>query len=284
MSESNRTGFFRKTISLLTVGYNKGIILSRVTQNAMNIITRKIAGIRDALGTVVTSFEEIRATSESTSANTANIYSSMKEIIESSTAINTSIQKNVDEITHTTEESQTIQALFNSLEAKSNQVKEMTREIDDVAQQTNILAINASIEAARAGTAGKGFHIIAKEVRSLSVQTQEFANSITGTINEFNSGLKQVKGSFDGLIVLLDNFKDDLSATGRTFDQNKENLENSGYLLSEIKAGIAEQTEAMTDGLKSLEAVFSLLKDTDSISYSLGKAHGALDKLLDKKS
>ncbi len=284
MSEKNRIGFFRKTISLLTVGYHKGIVLSRVTQNALNIITRKIAGIRDSLGTVVTSFEEIRATSESTSANTANIYGSMKEIIESSNAINESIQKNVGEITHTTEESQKIHALFNSLEAKSNQVKEMTREIDDVAQQTNILAINASIEAARAGSAGKGFHIIAKEVRSLSVQTKEFANSITGTINEFNTGLKQVKEGFDGLIVLLDTFKDDLSATGRTFDQNKENLENSGYLLSEIKAGIAEQTEAMTDGLKSLEAVFALLKDTDSISNSLGKAHGALDKLLDKKA
>jgi len=276
--------FFRKTMSLLTIGYNKGIVLSRVTQSAINIIERKIMKIHNSLETIVSSFEEIRATSESTSANTENIYNSMNEIIETTSSVNSAIQKNVAEITHATEESQKLHGLFSSLEEKSSQVREMTQEIDDVAQQTNILAINASIEAARAGSAGKGFHIIAKEIRSLSVQTQEFANTISGSINDFNSGLNQVQYSFNDLIVLLENFQKDMLETSRDFDKSRKSLEDSGYLLAEIKAGVSEQTLAMTDGLKSLEEVFMLLKDANSISSALSRTHTSLDHLLNKKS
>ena len=157
MDNTKNSLFFRKTISLLTIGYNKGIVLSKVTKSAMDIIGRKISKIHNALETIVTSFEEIRATSQSTSVNAEKIYSSMNGIIESTSNVNNAIQKNVTEISQATKESQKIQYLFKSLEEQSSQVKNMTHEIDDVAQQTNILAINASIEAARAGSAGKGF-------------------------------------------------------------------------------------------------------------------------------
>ena len=284
MDNTKNSLFFRKTISLLTIGYNKGIVLSKVTKSAMDIIGRKISKIHNALETIVTSFEEIRATSQSTSVNAEKIYSSMNGIIESTSNVNNAIQKNVTEISQATKESQKIQYLFKSLEEQSSQVKNMTHEIDDVAQQTNILAINASIEAARAGSAGKGFHIIAKEIRSLSVQTQEFATNIESSINTFNKGLFQVQNNFNDLIVLLDNFQNDLVSTSNTFSENNKSLEGSGYMLAEIKAGIAEQTEAMTDGLNSLEDIFTLLKDTNSISTSLNKTHSALDQLLNKKS
>ena len=283
MSEKS-SSFFRKTMSLLTVGYNKGVVLSRVTQSAMNIIERKILRINNALETIVTSFEEIRATSESTSSNTENIYSSMNEIIDTTTAIDSSIKKNVEEINHAASESQKLHGLFRSLEDKSSQVREMTREIDDVAQQTNILAINASIEAARAGSAGKGFHIIAKEIRNLSTQTQEFANNINGSIGEFNTGLAKVQENFDSLIILFENFRKDMQDTSKDFDRSKKSLEESGYLLAEIRAAVTEQTEAMTDGLNSLEDVYGLLKDAGSISSALNRTHTALDQLLNKKS
>ncbi len=276
--------FFRKTISTLTIGYNKSVVLSRITNSAMSIIGRKIMNIHNSLEMIVTSFEEIRATSESTSQNAESIYSSMNNIIDSTSKINNAMQVNVNEISTAAEESKKIHKLFSSLDEQSNRVKEMTREIDDVAQQTNILAINASIEAARAGNAGKGFHIIAKEIRNLSQQTQEFATTIDGTINNFSSGLDQVQSSFNNLMLLLNNFQKDLVETSRTFNENNGSLESSGYLLAEIKMGISEQTEAITEGLRSLEEVFTLLKDTNSISTSLNKTHTALDNLLNKKS
>ena len=283
MENQNILSFFRKTITALTIGFNKGVVLSKITKSAMNIIGRKISRIHLSLETIVTSFEEIRATSESTSTNTSNIYANMHDIIKSTSDVNSAIQNNVKEIKVATDESQKIRSLFKELEDQSSQVKEMTREIDDVAQQTNILAINASIEAARAGNAGKGFHIIAKEIRSLSQQTQDFATKIDSNINSFSSGLDQVQQNFNDLIVLLDNFQKDLVSTSRTFDENNKSLDGSGHLIAEIRAGIEEQTEAITDGLKSLEDVFALLKDANTISSTLNNTHTALDSLLNKK-
>ena len=281
MAENN---FLRNTVSKLSIGFNKSVVLSKITDNAMSIITRKISQIRYSLETVVTSFEEIRATSQSTAGNTDNIYNSMNRIIVDTSEVNTAIQKNVEEISQAADESKKIKGLFSSLAEQSLLVKNMTREIDDVAQQTNILAINASIEAARAGSAGKGFHIIAKEIRNLSEKTQEFATDIEGTISNFNSGLSRVQKNFDSLLSLLDNFQSDLVETGRTFEKNNKELESSGHILAEIKAAVDEQTEAMTDGLYSLEHVFGLLKDANSITGALNRTHKSLDQLLNKKS
>jgi len=279
-----RSLIFRKTIALLTVGYNKGVVLSTIIKSAMNIIEQKISRIHGSLQTIVTSFEEIRATAESTAGNTEQIYGAMSGIIDSTSKVNSAIQDNVKEISKATKESQKIRTLFDVLDEQSNQVKGMTHEIDDVAQQTNILAINASIEAARAGSAGKGFHIIAKEVRKLSEQTSGFATKIDGTINSFNSGLEQVQVSFNNLLVLLENFQKDLLSTSKIFDENKQSLDTSGRMLAEIKAGMSEQSEALTDGLRSLEEVYMLLQDANSISGTLNKSHSALDQLLNKKS
>ncbi|MDC7227125.1 MAG: methyl-accepting chemotaxis protein [Spirochaetales bacterium] len=284
MANEFKFAFFKRTIQHLTIGYNKGNVLSKVTKSAMNIIGAKIRQIHNSLETIVTSFEEIRATSASTSTNASNINKNMNNIIESTSRINTDIHNNVKEISKATEESQKIQALFTELHERTDQVKEMTREIDDVAQQTNILAINASIEAARAGNAGKGFQIIAKEIRGLSQQTQDFATNIEGTINGFNTGVMQVRDSFNRLLVLLENFQQDLISTSETFDHNNKSLMGSGQIIAEIRAGIDEQTDAITEGLKSLEDVYALLKDADTISSTLNNTHSALDNLLNKKS
>ena len=280
----NETAFYKKTVKYLSIGYNKGIVLSRITSSAMNIVAKKIFRINDSLENIVASFEEIRATGESTLNNTNKIYDSMGDIISSTSDVNDSIQKNINEISKAVAESQKINGLFVNLMEKSLTVSRMTAEIEDVAQQTNILAINASIEAARAGTAGRGFHIIAKEVRKLSEQTQEFATTITASINDFSKGIEQVRHGFDGLLGLLNDFNDDFASSGETFSRNNEMLESSGYMIAEIRAGITEQTEALTEGLVSLEKVFELLKDTATISNSLEKSHETLDGLLNREN
>ena len=283
MNGSNNN-FFKKTITALSIGFNKGIVLSKITGSAMKIIAMKIFRIQESLETVVASFEEIRATSESTSNNTNNIFHNMNFIIESTSSINQSIQKNVGEMTNAADESRKLHKLLSSLTEKTASVSNMTAKIDDVAQQTNILAINASIEAARAGSSGKGFHIIAKEVRNLSEQTQEFANSISGTIKDFSSGIEQFERSFENLMNLLNSFQHELMDTGETFNNHKNSLEHSGHMLAEIKSGISEQTSAINDGFKSLEKVFELLKDTTTISESLERSHTSLDQLLNREN
>lgn len=284
INATNEFENFKRTISKFSIGYNKGIVLSSVTGTSMEIINRNIELIKSALETVVTAFEEIRATSESTSENTIQVDKRMEEVLSKNTAMSSGLTERVTEIQKASKNAQNIENLFQDLITKSQSIHGITGKIHDVSERTNILAINASIEAARAGTVGKGFRIIANEVRKLAGQTNDFATDISSTINDFSDVVNLINKQMTAFLTLLNNFRKDLEIVGNTVVENSKAVEATGHSLSQISGAISEQTEALNDGLKSLENVFSFLKDSHSISQALITTHESLDTLLNREA
>ena len=277
-------GNLDEAIQRFTVGYNKSVTLSAVTANTLKILDSSIESIQSSLSSAVTAFEEIRATSQSTTENAERIDGKMAGILVKNTGMDRSVNARMEEVEKAASTAKSIAGLFDELRDKADKIEGVAESIRDVSDRTNILAINASIESARAGSVGKGFRIIANEVRTLAGQTGDFAKQIEGTINEFERSIIQIDEAMKGFSSLLERFRVSFSEILTNFRENADEVSGASQFLSQISGSIKEETLALADGLDSLEKISTSMHDTQAVFGALSSSYGFLDGLLAKRS
>ena len=151
------------------------------------------------------------------------------------------------------------EAKVDSLMKNIKEVNSFVHDIQDVSAQTNLLSFNASIEAARAGTAGKGFRIIANEVKSLSGKTAALSDSIVEKISEMEKNVrdfvelsKAQDKVVDSLQKMADSSTETLSEINR---QSRTNLDSTEHILLQMTQNLTQIQNAMrkTESLNSAQ-------------------------------
>ena len=156
----------------------------------------------------------------------------------------------VDTINSVRQDSHAIAEIFQTTTQQVSDVSATVDNVDDIAAQTNLLALNAAIEAARAGEAGRGFAVVADEVRSLSKRTSEFNQQICQKLQEIESSISEVNVRVERLSAIdLDSAESakarvqDLWDTvrnlnNRVVDRSNAVAEISSRIQSHVQAGI----------------------------------------------
>lgn len=134
--------------------------------------------------------------------------------------------------------------LIDTVSAESEKLMDTNKVIESVAQQTNLLAMNAAIEAAHAGEAGKGFAVVAEEIRKLSESTTEQSNYIKQTLTSVIDNINEVTSA--------------ASSAGLAFGEIVSQISSDNSLITEIRSSMEEQSI----GSKQIVDALGNIKDT----------------------
>lgn len=284
MNESINLENYSDLIDKIVVSYNKGMVLDFITTHSFQIIDESMKNLQEKFNTILSGFEEIQKESSSSAANTSHVETILSQIIDNRQKLQKEIHKRVGEIDDAAQNAQNTASAFETLKEKTGEVEEMLAGIQDVSVKTGILAINASIEAARAGKVGSGFRIIANEVRTLATQTGDFTKKIEAKLEELQDSVSEINRNMSGFIRLFSKFQKSFNGVLNNFDQNSITINEANDLLTEIIASIKEQDVTIHQGFDSLKKIDEFLRNTSTILDVVQASHSHLGTLLQKNS
>lgn len=273
---------FSKLIEKVVVSYNKSVVLDFITKHSFQIIDESVEQLQSRFCTILSVFEEIQKESSSSASNTNRVDTMLADILENRKKLQKEIYERVSEIDQAALNAKSTASSFEILKERTTEVKDMLTGIQDVSVKTGILAINASIEAARAGKAGESFRIIANEVRTLSTQTGDFAKRIEAKLAELQSTVTEINSSMSLFLTLFLKFQKSFTGVLTSFDEDSRTLNDAGTSLAEITSSIKEQDITIREGFTSLKKIDDFLAETSAILEVVQTSHAHLGSLLQK--
>ena len=219
----------QKEVSSLWELRQVGASFSGVLREADQFQT-KLKNLGDSFSNINETAEQFAQVKGDISQTVAEAQSQMEELGQSSAQV----QASYEEMSET----------FHQLQSAIHEIQQCMGKIVSIADQTNILAINASIEAARAGAAGRGFAVVAEQVQSLAKEIKVLANEVDTGVCDVESSASQLSNSIQASQQTLGQGADIVSRTDETFRKIPSAAAGAVAVQSEISGVIgASQQE-----------------------------------------
>jgi methyl-accepting chemotaxis protein len=231
--------------------------------------SKELRSISKSIGSFVTAIANITQRTEEANEETALARGSSDQNVERAELAAENIQQLVSEVTTSVD---TIQALQQEVDG----ISEVLSIINSIADQTNLLALNAAIEAARAGEHGRGFAVVADEVRTLASKTQQSTYTIQAQIGQLSEAANSAVSSMERASV---------SAAGgihlvETVSSTLKDLNGIIGKLSEVNDSVAQQSQQQTFTVKFINKSVNLIaENSDELSVTAVQVLNATEDL-----
>jgi methyl-accepting chemotaxis protein len=235
----------------------------------INNTSNKTQSISKKLKLIV---EEANISKENTHLANYNLDSATKEIIKLTADVQDSANTEME-----------MASKIDQLSVEAEQIKEVLSVISDIADQTNLLALNAAIEAARAGEHGRGFAVVADEVRKLAERTQKSLVEIQSTINIIVQSIMDASGQMDknskkiqqlahvssSVEVMIHDTQEIMHGASESSERTVINFQDTSKLVLEISDDVSNINDIMMSNAKSVEEISSSSKHLNTMTEDL---------------
>ncbi len=228
-----------------------------------------------AVGRIARGIEGLNVQIEAQSASVAQSSASIEEMVASVASASSSVERLAlafDRLMSASDDGRTkldsVRLLLQGIQSRYEKLSEANVTIKNIARQTNLLAMNAAIEAAHAGESGRGFAVVADEIRKLSEMSSNQSSEIGSNIAAMKSSIDEVVSSSD--------------VAERSFDTIFELIGEVNGLSEEIKRSLREQSEGSRQILAALEAIRTVTGNVKSGSAEIRGGSAAIEAEMGK--
>lgn len=190
-----------------------------------------------------------------------------------------------------------------SVEGSANRISDASELISSIAGQTNLLSLNASIEAARAGDAGRGFSVVAEEIRKLSDESEQNVSTINSLLDELqantrsaidksemvkgfveaqNESVAKTRESFEGIVAAIDDVNRAVSLLSEVNSRLSQGFEGIGNLVSNLSAASEENAATAEELSATSDMVARNVEALGSTEAQIDRAAAALTEIVKK--
>ncbi len=183
------------------------------------------------------------------------------------------------EIGRTQQDVESIASHVREFLSSTQAIAGMTQQIREIADQTNLLALNAAIEAARAGEQGRGFAVVADEVRKLAERASVSAGQITQVTEELNSKTTQVDRSIESGLSSLNTSLSFVSSLSSVLGKASDSVQQTSHGVQDVAMSIQEQKNASADVARNVELIAQMAERNRYSSQQTADASNRLEDL-----
>ncbi len=233
----------------------------------------------EAAASTAAAVEEITVSISSVAGNTDDVRKLSEKSLQQTRLGNQNVTSMIGEIERVQNAVKLIADSVAEFVDSTRAIAGMTQQVKDIADQTNLLALNAAIEAARAGEQGRGFAVVADEVRKLAEKSAQSANEIDRVTNSLNQKSTDVEATVQQGLRSLQSTQEQVERVSSVLTEAGVLVEQSSAGVNDIASSVGEQSVATSEIARNVEKIAQMSEENHAALESNADQIARLEQL-----